>query len=107
MDNLWPIERIWRHLVNVFSEWPLPQSDAEWKSRIQAAWDSVSKDFCIRLIHEIPARLHEISNNQGAKIHPSWCSKNSEKKCLSPVCFNGDDDEFEMMLLELNDDFDD
>ena len=107
MDDLWPIERIWRHLVNiVFSKWPLPGTVAEWKSRIQDAWDSVSTELCIRLIHEIPARLHEISRNQGKKIHPTWRSKNSEHRCRCSVCCDDDDEEFEMMLLELNDDLD-
>ena len=46
MDDLWPIERIWRHLVNVvFNDWPLPGSDDEWKERIQSAWDNVSVEL--------------------------------------------------------------
>lgn len=76
MVDLWPIDRIWCHLINVvFNEWPLPMSDVEWKERIQSEWDNVPKELCIRLIHEIPATRSLIMTARrfihlgGAKLH--------------------------------------
>lgn len=54
--------------------------------RIQSAWDNVFKTLCIRFNHEIPARLHENADNHGAKIHPSWHSKNSQYCYLCHTC---------------------
>ena len=92
----------------------LPLTDNEWKARIQSAWDAVTIDLCVRLIHEIPARLREMASNGGAKTHPSWRYRMWEHRCMCDVCKvsraeiqDDTNDDNGMLQVEVDDEDDD
>lgn len=64
--DLNPIENLWSHLKKQLQKFPEPSTGIlQLWERIQVAWEAISKDFCVKLIESMPARINAVLSAKG------------------------------------------
>ena len=84
--DVWPIERLWMYLTNRVYYEPVPKTREALIRRLKKEWKKIDKDFLKRVVHAIPARLHEISKRKGEQIPSYWRACESEYCCTCTTC---------------------
>ena len=68
LDDFWPIERLWAILTAKVYQDPRPNDILTLKKRLKKCWSEIQQDTLLKLVHQLPLRLKQISLNKGQKI---------------------------------------
>ena len=85
-DDFWWVERFWAILCNEVYREPRPKTIKKVMRRVREASLNVSEKTLIRLVHQSPARMHEIFKQKGGRIPARWNYKKSPYACTCKIC---------------------
>ena len=85
-DDFWWVERFWAILCNEVYREPRPKTIKKVMRRVREASVNVSEKTLIKLVHQSPARMHEIFKQKGGRIPARWNYKKSPYACTCKIC---------------------
>ena len=76
-DDFWWVERFWAILCKDVYREPRPKTIKKVMRRVRETSLNVSEKTLIKLVHQSPARMHEIFKQKGGRIPARWNYKKS------------------------------
>ena len=85
-DDFWWVERLWAILSKDVYREPRPKTIKKVMRRVREASLNITEKTLTRLVHQSPARMHEIFKQKGGRIPARWNYKKSPYACTCKIC---------------------